>query len=75
MRRRSLVLLAFGAGAYSQPLLETGTGCAAHNACAVAFWAAGHDEQRVVVVPSAGVLVVRTALDPTLEATRWASSS
>ncbi len=32
-----------------------------------AFWAAGHDGQRVVVVPSAGVVVVRTGFDPARE--------
>ena len=43
VRRRSVVLLALGAvaatavgaGLYARPLLETGTGYAAHNACAV----------------------------------------
>jgi CubicO group peptidase (beta-lactamase class C family) len=32
-----------------------------------AYWAAGHDGQRVVVVPSAGVVVVRLGFDPALE--------
>jgi CubicO group peptidase (beta-lactamase class C family) len=32
-----------------------------------AYWASGHDGQRVVVVPSAGVVVVRLGFDPELE--------
>ena len=32
-----------------------------------AYWAAGHDGQRVVVVPSADVVVVRMGFDPALE--------
>jgi CubicO group peptidase (beta-lactamase class C family) len=31
-----------------------------------AYWASGHDGQRLVVVPSAGVVVVRLGFDPTL---------
>lgn len=32
-----------------------------------AFWASGHDGQRLVVVPSAGVVVARLGFDPALE--------
>jgi CubicO group peptidase (beta-lactamase class C family) len=32
-----------------------------------AYWAAGHDGQRLVVVPSAGVVVARLGFDPVLE--------
>jgi CubicO group peptidase (beta-lactamase class C family) len=42
-------------GSLRQPLLP-----------ADAYWASGHDGQRLVVVPSAGVVVLRLGFDPTL---------
>jgi CubicO group peptidase (beta-lactamase class C family) len=43
-------------GSLRQPLLP-----------ADAYWASGHDGQRLIVVPSAGVVVVRLGFDPTRE--------
>jgi hypothetical protein len=72
MRRRSLVLLALGGitvglvgvGAYARPLLETGTGYAAHNACAVTFLAgrgaAAADDD---LPPNPLVPLLRTTVD------------
>ena len=72
MRRRSLALPALGAlgvavvgaGAYARPLLETGTGYAAHNACAVTFVAdrgagAADDD----LPPNPLVPLLRTSVD------------
>ena len=68
MRRRSLVLLAVGAvagvgaGAYARPLLETGTGYAAHNACAVTF-VAGRAAADDDLPPNPLVPLLRTSVD------------
>jgi hypothetical protein len=72
MRRRSLALLALGgvalaavgAGAYARPLLETGTGYAAHNACAVALLAdRGEDAADDDLPPNPLVPLLRTSVD------------
>ncbi len=53
-----------GAGAYARPLLETGTGYAAHNACAVAFVAdRGEDAADDDLPPNPLVPLLRTSVD------------
>ena len=79
MRRRSVVLLALGgtglalagAVAYARPLLETGTGYAAHNACAVAFVAdRGADAADDDLPPNPLVPLLRTSVDEGDESAR-----
>jgi CubicO group peptidase (beta-lactamase class C family) len=81
MRRRTLALVVAGSLAavvlggvlYARPLLETGTGYAAHNACAVAL-VAGRGEQAADadLPPNPLVPLLRTSVD---EAEGRASSS
>jgi hypothetical protein len=72
VRRRSVVLLALGAvtatvvgaGLYARPLLETGTGYAAHNACAVASIAGrGASAADDDLPPNPLVPLLRTSVD------------
>jgi CubicO group peptidase (beta-lactamase class C family) len=81
MRRRTLVLLVLGgvtatlAGGvlYARPLLETGTGYAAHNACAVVLLAGrGEPAAEDDLPPNPLVPLLRTSVD---ESARSASSS
>ena len=79
MRRRSVLLLALGgtglalagAVAYARPLLETGTGYAAHNACAVAFVAdRGADAADDDLPPNPLVPLLRTSVGEDDESAR-----